>query len=84
MSVFGVPVDRARVNVPVMVIAGNEDRFIPFSRAERVARRYGAPLRMAVGRGHMLIIEPGYEEICGWIADWVRSTFTQPATRGAA
>jgi pimeloyl-ACP methyl ester carboxylesterase len=84
MSVFGVPVDRTRVSVPVLVIAGDQDRFIPFSRSERVAKRYGAPLRTALGRGHMLIIEPGYEEICGWIADWVRATFSEPAKRGAA
>jgi pimeloyl-ACP methyl ester carboxylesterase len=84
MTVFGVPVDRTRVNVPVLVVAGDEDRFIPYSRAERVAKRYAAPLRKAIGRGHMLIIEPGYEEICDWIAEWVRTTVPRPARRGAA
>jgi pimeloyl-ACP methyl ester carboxylesterase len=84
MSVYGVPVDRTRVKVPMLVIAGDQDLFIPFSRAERVAERYGAPLRQAIGRGHMLIIEPGYEEICDWIAEWIRSTFPDAARRGAA
>jgi pimeloyl-ACP methyl ester carboxylesterase len=83
MSVLGVPVDRKRVKSPVLVIAGDEDRFIPFSRAVRVSERYGAPLRKAPGRGHMLIIEPGYEELCDWIADWLRTTFPF-APRGAA
>jgi pimeloyl-ACP methyl ester carboxylesterase len=83
MSVLGVPVDRDRVDVPVLVVAGDHDRFIPVSRAVRVARRYDAPLRVAPGRGHMLIIEPGYEEICGWIADWVRDSFSTEK-RGAA
>jgi hypothetical protein len=31
----------------------------------------------------MLIIEPGYEELCDWIGKWVRSTFGATA-RGAA
>jgi len=84
MSVLGVPIPRERVTAPVLVIAGDMDLFIPISRAVRVAARYNAPLRVAPGRGHMLIIEPGYEEICGWIAEWVRATFPDAAQRGAA
>jgi pimeloyl-ACP methyl ester carboxylesterase len=83
MSVLGVPVDRERVKVPVLVIAGDEDLFIPMSRGQRVAARYGAPIRIAPGRGHMLIIEPGYEALCDWIAEWSLSTFGS-VQRGAA
>jgi pimeloyl-ACP methyl ester carboxylesterase len=83
MSLLGVPVDRTKVKVPVLVIAGDQDLFIPLSRAERVAQRYDAPVRVAPGRGHMLILEPGYEEICDWIAGWVRSQFGS-RERGAA
>lgn len=83
MSVVGVPVDRERVKVPVLVIAGDEDRFIPESRGRRVAARYGARFLSAPGRGHMLIIEPGYEELCDWIADWIRAMFSNDK-RGAA
>jgi pimeloyl-ACP methyl ester carboxylesterase len=82
MSVLGVPVDRTRVTVPTLVIAGDEDFFIPFSRAVRVAARYNAPLRRAPGRGHMLIIEPGYEQLCDWIGEWIAATF--PASRRGA
>jgi pimeloyl-ACP methyl ester carboxylesterase len=71
MSIIGVPVDRERVTVPMLVIAGDKDLFIPHSRAVRVARRYGARLITAPGRGHMLVIEPGYDEMCDWIADWI-------------
>jgi pimeloyl-ACP methyl ester carboxylesterase len=83
MSVFGVPVDPAEVRAPVLVIAGDTDYFIPLSRSERVAARYKAPIHVAPGRGHMLIIEPGYEQLCDWIGTWVRSTFGAEA-RGAA
>jgi pimeloyl-ACP methyl ester carboxylesterase len=83
MSVFGVPVDPRAVKVPVLVIAGDDDLFIPLSRSRRVAARYDAPLRVAPGRGHMLIIEPGFEELCGWIEGWLRSTF-EAAAKGAA
>jgi pimeloyl-ACP methyl ester carboxylesterase len=83
MSVLGVPVDRESVKVPVLVIAGDKDLFIPLSRGQRVAERYGAPIRVAPGRGHMLIIEPGYEQICDWIHEWSRSSFGD-ARKGAA
>lgn len=78
MSILGVPVDRGLVTVPTLVIAGDEDLFIPLSRAKRVAARYGAPIRVAPGRGHMLIFEPGYEQLCGWIAEWL------PGARGVS
>lgn len=84
MSILGVPVDRARVRVPVMVIAGDQDLFIPLSRAKRVAERYGVRCHVAPGRGHMLILEPGYEELCGWIESWIRDSFGAAHRRGAA
>jgi pimeloyl-ACP methyl ester carboxylesterase len=73
MSMLGVPVDRSLVRIPVLVISGDEDLFIPLAKSKRVAARYGAPLRVAPGRGHMLIIEPGYEEVCDWICQWIET-----------
>jgi len=83
MTIFGVPVDPKKVTVPVLVMAGDRDLFIPLSRSDRVAARYRAPIKVAPGRGHMLVLEPGYEEICDWIAEWVRVTFSA-GQRGAA
>lgn len=84
MSLLGVPVDRADVRVPVFVIGGDQDRFIPPARTRRIAERYGTSVRVAIGRGHMLIIEPGYEEICEWIESWLMSFATVPASAAAA
>lgn len=84
MSIIGVPVDRERVTTPVLVIAGDKDLFIPHSRAVRVASRYGARLITAPGRGHMLVIEPGYDEMCDWIADWIANIVGEVQRRGAA
>jgi pimeloyl-ACP methyl ester carboxylesterase len=75
MSMLGVPVDRDRVTVPMLVIGGEDDRFIPWRRYARVAKRYAAPFLLAPGRGHMLILEPKYEEICRWISDWIVEHF---------
>jgi pimeloyl-ACP methyl ester carboxylesterase len=71
MSLTGVEIDAGRVTVPMIVIGGDDDRFIMISRVRRVAQRYGAFFRVAPGRGHMLIIEPGWAELAGWVEHWM-------------
>jgi pimeloyl-ACP methyl ester carboxylesterase len=71
MSITGVRVDAARVRCPLLIIAGCEDRFVPPSIAEHVARRYGAPFRALPNHGHMLPVEPGWRAIAESAADWL-------------
>ena len=71
MSIFGVPVDARRIRVPLFVVGGDDDRFIPLSIVRRVAERYGAPLSVAKDHGHMLVLEPGWEEIAARVAQWI-------------
>jgi pimeloyl-ACP methyl ester carboxylesterase len=71
MSITGVPVDRARVHCPMLVIAADDDRFILPAVAERVARRYGAPIRRLPRHAHMSVLEPGWEEIAELIDQWI-------------
>lgn len=78
LALTGVRIDARRVRCPVLVIAGGEDLYIPPGRATRVARRYGAPLRVLPGRGHVMMQEPGWEEAAGVIADWVDSLAHSP------
>lgn len=71
MSITGVPVDRGRVTCPLLVIGAQEDRFIPKSIAERVARRYQAPIRLLQGHAHMNVLEPGWEAVAEMVSQWV-------------
>jgi pimeloyl-ACP methyl ester carboxylesterase len=71
MSITGVPVDRDRVRCPMLVIGARDDQFIPVKIAERVARRYGAPIRILEGHGHMSIVEPGWETLADSIEVWI-------------
>lgn len=73
MGLAGVPVDRERVRVPMVVFGGDRDRFIPISRVRRVARRYGAAFSVAPGRGHMLVLEPDWQVLAQQTADWMES-----------
>jgi pimeloyl-ACP methyl ester carboxylesterase len=74
MSINGVPVDRERIRCPMLVLTCDEDRFIPARIVQRIANRYGAPLRTMTGHGHMLPCEPGWESAADIIASWLAET----------
>jgi pimeloyl-ACP methyl ester carboxylesterase len=68
MSITGVGVDRARIHCPIAVYAASDDRFIPPRIVKRVARRYGVEAHVLQGHGHMVIVEPGWEQLADEIA----------------
>jgi pimeloyl-ACP methyl ester carboxylesterase len=55
-------VDAQKVRCPILVFAGDDDRFIPLWVARRVAAKYGTSLRILPGRGHLMMQEPGWRE----------------------
>lgn len=73
LSLTGVPIDRRRVRCPLLVVSGDDDGYVPLSRARKVAARYGAPLRVLPGRGHVMMREPGWDEAASEIASWLES-----------
>jgi pimeloyl-ACP methyl ester carboxylesterase len=82
-----VAVDARRVRCPVLVLAGDEDRFIPLRIARRVAAKYGAPLRVLPGRGHLMMQEDGWAEAAEEIERWLATIGTEgpgPSAPGSA
>jgi pimeloyl-ACP methyl ester carboxylesterase len=73
MSITGVPVDRTAIKVPIFAIAAENDHFIPKPIVARIAARYGAPMQTFVGRGHMLVVEPGWTTVADTVARWLES-----------
>jgi pimeloyl-ACP methyl ester carboxylesterase len=69
LGAFAVPADR--VQVPLLVVSGDDDRFVPLGVARGIARRYDAPLHVARGHGHFLFAEPGWEQHAATMLDWV-------------
>ena len=65
-----ISVDASRVRSPCLVVAGSDDRLIPLSEQRRLADKYRSPL-LEFDRGHMLIIEEGWEEVAAGVLDWV-------------
>ena len=69
LSVFAAPADSIRV--PLLIVSGDDDRFVPLGVARKIARRYHAPLHVAAGHGHFLFAESGWEQHAGMMLDWM-------------
>jgi pimeloyl-ACP methyl ester carboxylesterase len=80
LGVIDVPARDVRV--PMLVVGGDADRFIPLGVTRRVAQRYGAPLHIARGHGHFLLAEPGWEQHALAMIDWIDGL--PPSIRGPA
>jgi pimeloyl-ACP methyl ester carboxylesterase len=59
------------VRVPLLVVSGDEDRFVPLGVAQQIARRFSAPLQVARWHGHFLFAEPGWEAQTRVMLDWI-------------
>jgi len=74
--------DLTATRTPLLVVSGDEDRFVPLGVARRIAQRFDAPLHVARGHGHFLFGEAGWETHAATILDWIGQL--PPAVRGGA
>lgn len=74
LSITGVSVDARAIRCPMLVIAARDDRFIPPRIVAKIARRYRAPLQTIPEHGHLVIMEPGWEELASHVASWIAAT----------
>ena len=64
-------VDTAAVKCPVLCMVGADDKIVSPQTARETAAGYpGATFWELEGHGHMLVLEPGAEDIARRIADW--------------
>ncbi len=66
-------VDEREINVPLLVIGSSEDRITPVSVVRKVAKKYGekATYKEFPGHAHWIMQEPGWEEVAGYIYNWL-------------
>ncbi len=65
-------VDAGKVNCPVLVVSGSDDKVISPATGRKVAGLYAnATFREESGRGHFLIMEEGAGKLAGRCADWL-------------
>lgn len=69
--------DLAAPHVPLLFIGGDRDQIIPDKLNRRNAEAYTdrdsvAAFKEFPGRGHFICGEPGWEEVAGYVADWLQ------------
>jgi len=74
---LGTGIDPKRRTVPLLITAGDQDRLItPYmsKAAYGIQKRSAArtDYRLFPGRSHLLIAEPGWEEVCDYALEWAR------------
>ena len=69
LGTYDIP--RGAIRIPLLVVASDDDRFIPPGVSRRVAERYQAPFHVAEGHGHFLFSEPGWEAEAAVMLDWI-------------
>lgn len=73
-------VNAVRVDCPVLCIAGGEDRVITTQTVHGVAEKYRGLSTEVVfaDRGHMLLLEDGWEEVSDTCLDWLAENDLAP------
>jgi len=66
-------VDEKKVNCPVLVISGKEDRITPAPVVKKVAQKYGSvsTYKEFENHAHWVVSEPGWQDITTFIYDWL-------------
>jgi pimeloyl-ACP methyl ester carboxylesterase len=75
-----IRVDFEKVRCPVLVVSGAEDRAVPPVTARKIADRYGpnATFHEAQDHAHFLFLEPGWEQVAQYCADWMSKVLERP------
>jgi len=67
-------VDTKRVRCPVLCLVGKDDKMVSSASARATASAYpGSTFWQLDDHGHMLVLEPGAEDIARRIASWIPS-----------
>jgi non-heme chloroperoxidase len=71
-STHATAVNTQAVRCPVLCLSGTDDRLVSIETARATAKSYrGAHFWELNGHGHMLLLEPGAEDIARRIANWI-------------
>lgn len=67
-------VDEAKVDCPVLILVGSEDRITPASVVRKIAKKYQsvATYKEFSNHAHWVLAEPRWQEIAEYASDWLQ------------
>lgn len=71
MVCLGLKVNQARLRCPMLVVGARNDNMTPVQVVRKVAKKYRADYREYARSAHMIIMEPGWEDVSQDIASWL-------------
>jgi predicted esterase len=82
-------VDLDLPHVPLLFIAGEEDKIIPYELCEKNAKAYTDEISFVdyqkfPGKSHFICGEPGYEEVIKAVYNWIQQKENAPAYNTAS
>jgi len=66
-------VDEDKVTCPVLLLSGAQDRITPAAVHRQVAKKYKADYKLYPDHAHWLVMEPGWQDVAAYAADWLKS-----------
>jgi pimeloyl-ACP methyl ester carboxylesterase len=74
-------VDETKITIPVLVVAGSQDRITPASVVRKVAKKYSAvaTYKEFPDHAHWVLGEPGWEEVAECVKDWLPQALAKNA-----
>ena len=64
-------VDEKKIKCPMLAISADEDRILPPSIIEKIAKKYNANYKKFFNHAHWIIAEPRWEEVALYIHNWI-------------
>jgi pimeloyl-ACP methyl ester carboxylesterase len=71
MMLGTIRVRAAKVQLPVLVAGGTEDRLVSGRLLRKTARHYGVEAHVYAGHGHWIVEEPGWERVADDVLAWL-------------
>lgn len=71
---FDLPPSRRVLDVPVLVLGGEADAFIPPQAVEATAGTYGTRAEIFPGMPHAMMLDPQWEQVADRILAWLEAT----------
>lgn len=71
-------VDQSRVTCPVLIVAGKNDRLLPYRQLQKLAFLYREAHFVGTDDSHWMLTGPNWEKLAGMCVNWIENQLSTP------